>query len=192
MARYEILCVDHDAPLRNIIAHEIEEAGHFVISTGSGAAALAILAKNPAIDLVLVDLCMTDMPSGEFIQRIKSNWPKVKLALLTGYAEDFALSPYHGSQPFEGCPVIAKNARMEEILTGIESAARGEPPRQGRDSRLTRVEQLASERRAKPALEGIQRHLKTIYGKTIPDTLVKPLSKYLGRSSSPVFSETRR
>ncbi len=192
MARYEILCVDHDALVRHIIAHEIEEAGHFVMSTGSGTAALAMLAKNPTIDLVLVDYCLPDMAGEKLIHKIKSGWPKMKVALLTGYEGMLHPKRDDCSEISEAYPVIAKNARMEEILCGIEAAAKGEPRRPAQNSLLTRAERLTSNRPSRAKLENLQRQLQSLYEKTIPETLAKPFSRFLGRSGEAVFSETRR
>lgn len=192
MARYEILCADNDALVRHVIAHEIEEAGHLVMSAGSGKAALSILAKNPTIDLVLADYCLPDMTGETLFHRIKSAWPKVKFGLLTGYAEILPLNPGDWSQGPDACPVIAKNARMEEILSAIEAAARGERHCPGQDRPMTRLEHLMSDRPARQAFESIQRQLQAIYEKTIPEALAKPFSRLLGRTSEPVLSETRR
>jgi hypothetical protein len=143
-----------------------------------------------------VDYCLPDMTGEVFIQKIKLGWPKVKFALLTGYADILPLNPDDWSQAPNACPLIAKNTRMEEILSGIEAAARGECQRREKGPQLTRVERLAFDRRAKPALGGIQRQLQAVYEKTVPETLMKPwarpLFKLLGRPREPVFSGSRR
>lgn len=191
MARYEILCVDDDLLVRHVIADEIEEAGHLVMSASSGAAALQILAANPTIDLVLADYCMPDMTGAELIRKIKSRWPQVKVALLTGYAEILALNPDDWSQGPEACPIIAKGTRMEDMLLGIEAAIRGESRPLATNAGSARVERLFAELSFRPTMEGIQRHLQSVYEKTIGDTLPKPLSKLIDRLSE-TGSESRK
>jgi CheY-like chemotaxis protein len=177
--------------VRHVIADEIEEAGHLVMSAGSGAAALEILAANPTIDLVLADYCMPDMTGAELIKKIQSRWPHIKVALLTGYAEILALNPDDWSQGPQACPIIAKGTRMEDMLLGIEAAARGESRPLTQNATSARIVRLFAELSTRPAIEGIQRQLQSVYEKTLAEALPKPLSRLIDRLSE-TGSESRK
>ncbi len=138
MPRYEILLVDDDLLVRQVVAEEIEEAGHFVMTAGNGAAALAILSANPAFDLVLVDYSMPDMSGLDVIRLIRSTLPdlKVKFALFTAYDE------IPGQDASEPWPIIGKATRSAELVRGVETAARGEAMDFAPDAKLSRVERM--------------------------------------------------
>jgi CheY-like chemotaxis protein len=137
--RYEILLVDDDLLVRQVVAEEIEEAGHVVMTAGSGAAAMAILAANRAFDLVLVDYSMPDMTGLEVIRLIRANLPdlKVNFALFTAYDEIPG-----GQNPAEPWPIVGKATRSAELVKAVEAAARGEPLDLAPDAKLSRVEQM--------------------------------------------------
>jgi CheY-like chemotaxis protein len=137
--RFEILLVDDDLMIRQVVAEEIEEAGHLVVTAGSGAAALSVLTANPAFDLVLVDYSMPDMTGIEIIRLIRAKLPdlKARFALFTAYDEIPG-----GQDPSEPWPLIAKATRSAELIKGVEAAARGEPMGFSADAKQSRVDRL--------------------------------------------------
>lgn len=145
--RFEILLVDDDLLIRQVVAEEIEEAGHLVVTAGSGAAALRILTGNSAFDLVLVDYSMPDMTGIEIIRLIRKNLPELKarFALFTAYDEIPG-----GQDPSEPWPLIAKATRSAELIKGVEAAARGEPMGFSPDAKMSRVERLFEQIDLKP------------------------------------------
>ncbi len=138
MSRYEILLIDDDLLVRQVVAEEIEEAGHFVMTAGSGVAALAILKACPAFDLVLVDYSMPDMTGLDVIRLIRAELPELqmKFALFTAYDE------VPGQDPAEPWPLIGKATRSAELVRGVETAARGEAMDFAPDAKLSRVERM--------------------------------------------------
>jgi CheY-like chemotaxis protein len=152
--RYEILLVDDDLLVRQVVAEEIEEAGHIVMTAGSGAAAVAILAANRAFDLVLVDYSMPDMTGLEVIRLIRANLPdlKVNFALFTAYDEIPG-----GQDPSEPWPIVGKATRSAELLKAVEAAARGEPPDLAADAKLSRVEQMLAQGEPENAAKDLDR-----------------------------------
>jgi CheY-like chemotaxis protein len=150
--RYEILLVDDDLLVRQVVAEEIEEAGHIVMTASSGAAAVAILAANRTFDLVLVDYSMPDMTGLEVIRLIRANLPdlKVNFALFTAYDEIPG-----GQGAFEPWPIVGKATRSAELLKAVEAAARGEQLDLAADAKLSRVEQMLTQSETEPADENL-------------------------------------
>lgn len=176
MERLDILLVDDDLLVRHVIADEIAEAGHFVLTVACGEAALEALADNPAITLVLVDYAMPGMMGPDLIREIRNRRPDLKVAMLTGYAEILRMN-----ERDDDYPIIAKGLRMEELIKAVEAAARGEATEVAEDAASTRVEMVLEQMAPRPAVEGIQRQLYTLYERTLQDNLPQPLTKLLDK-----------
>lgn len=82
-----ILVVDDEAPLTKISAAILEESGYRVFTAVNGDQALSILGKE-SIDLVISDVIMPGMDGFELAQKIRKNYPLVKLQLVSGYIRD--------------------------------------------------------------------------------------------------------
>ncbi len=63
-----ILVVEDERDIRELLRRYLERAGHSVLTTGSGAEALALL-EGSAPDLVLLDLGLPDVDGFEVLQR---------------------------------------------------------------------------------------------------------------------------
>jgi CheY-like chemotaxis protein len=138
--RYEVLLVDDDLLVRKVVAEEIEEAGHIVMTASNGAAALEILShRDRSFDLVLFDYSMPDMTGIEAIRLIRKNLPdlKVNFALFSAYDEIPG-----GQDPSEPWPLVAKATRSAELVKAVEAAARGEPMHLADDAKLSRVDRM--------------------------------------------------
>ncbi|HYP57790.1 MAG TPA: response regulator [Beijerinckia sp.] len=184
--RYEILLVDDDLLVRHVIADEIEEAGHLVITAANGDTALMMLKANPSFDLVLVDYAMPGMGGKELVRRIRAEWPDMKIAFLTGYAEILSRNQE------ETCPILAKGTMMDELIKGIEAVARGEPVQFDHDATSARVDRLLEQISTRPAVEGIQRQLQSIYERTLQDSLPQPLARLIDRLNDSGPSDTQK
>jgi CheY-like chemotaxis protein len=62
----QVLVIDDDAAVRETLADGLRQAGFTVVDTGSGAAALELLRKDPRIGLILLDLFMPEMDGWRF------------------------------------------------------------------------------------------------------------------------------
>lgn len=80
-----VLFVD-DEP--NILAslRRVFHRDYRVLTAGSGAEGLALLAKEP-VDVVVSDMRMPEMDGAVFLGQVAAHWPKTVRILLTGYAE---------------------------------------------------------------------------------------------------------
>ncbi len=86
MAR--ILIVEDEPDIRDVLAFNLRQAGHQVLTAGSGADALAALAQGPA--LVVLDLMLPDASGVEICKAIKHD-PRTKhvaVLMLTARGEE--------------------------------------------------------------------------------------------------------
>lgn len=82
-----VLVVDDDSLVLTSTSLLLEDLGHRVISAVSGAQALEVFGKSPAIDLVITDMAMPHMNGAQLAQAIRGIKPQVPIILATGYAE---------------------------------------------------------------------------------------------------------
>ncbi len=70
--RARILVVDDDAPVREILADQLAEAGYLVSTAEDGEEALAkVSSESP--DLILLDVIMPNLDGFEVCRRLKSD-----------------------------------------------------------------------------------------------------------------------
>ena len=68
-----VLIVEDDADLVNLTTRWLERAGYGVQHAGDGAAALAILGKDPLPTLVLLDIMLPKIDGFEVLRRIRGD-----------------------------------------------------------------------------------------------------------------------
>jgi len=81
-----VLIVDDEAIMRGMLEIELEEQ-YDVFTAGNAAQAFEILGKN-RIDLVISDINMPGMKGYDLIAKVREQFPKTKVALITGYNID--------------------------------------------------------------------------------------------------------
>ncbi len=82
----KILIVDDEAIMRGMLELELEEQ-YTVFTANNATQAFEILAKEP-IDLIISDINMPGMKGYELAAKVRSEHPKCKVALITGYNVD--------------------------------------------------------------------------------------------------------
>ncbi|RON24185.1 hybrid sensor histidine kinase/response regulator [Pseudomonas brassicacearum] len=98
-----VLVVDDDSLVLTSTGLLLEDLGHRVISSTSGAQALELFGSTPDIDLVITDMAMPQMNGAQLAHAIRTMRPQVPIVLATGYAErleGFALELPRLSKPF--------------------------------------------------------------------------------------------
>ncbi len=118
-----ILVVDDDSLAAGMAAAVLNAAGHNVIVAESGAQALAELAQQPTVDLVVSDLNMPEMSGLDLFRVLRGRGLDLPFVLLT--ADDPA--PLLAAEPgLDGC--LPKGARLLASLgreIGVVMARRG-------------------------------------------------------------------
>src|SRR5579872_5338470 len=70
-----ILLVDDDSAVREITAAMLRDSGFEVTEAGSGGAALDLIQRISAIDLLLIDFAMPGMSGAEVAKRVRTQFP---------------------------------------------------------------------------------------------------------------------
>jgi PAS domain S-box-containing protein len=117
--RLKILAVDDDDLVLMNTSAMLEDLGHEVLEAHSGAQALQILRREPAVDLLVTDQAMPNMTGLQLAETAQELKPELAVILATGYAE---LPP--GADPALGR--LAKPFTQAELAEAVDQAM-GEP-----------------------------------------------------------------
>ncbi|MFI5143332.1 MAG: response regulator, partial [Thermoanaerobaculales bacterium] len=85
-----VLLVEDEAGAREGLVQVVTMLGYHVTAVGSGSEANA-LPVEPGFDVLLTDYLLPDVLGTDLAVQLKSRWPRVKVVLMSGYAEDEAL-----------------------------------------------------------------------------------------------------
>jgi signal transduction histidine kinase/DNA-binding NarL/FixJ family response regulator len=150
-----ILLIDDDNGVREVTATMLRDLGYQVYEAGSGGAALDLLEREPAIDLLLVDFAMPGMSGADVARRAQSLRPALPAVFITGYADHRALGEVSEShiigKPFQPHELAQK---VRAALVGSELAAQPAAGPQGGVARQmselrARIDRLKSRRRGR-------------------------------------------
>ena len=108
-----VLLVDDDAAVRSAVGTLLEEGGLAVAQAGSGSEALAKLVDG--VDVVLLDMSISDATARTFIPRIKVSAPDARVLLFSGREV-----PAEVARLADG--VVRKPAFADELFAAIQRA----------------------------------------------------------------------
>jgi len=80
-----ILVVEDDPNHGAMCARLLERKGYWARAITSAREALAMLAQNGNVDLILADLQMPDMDGIQLLSTVKSKYPQIEFIMMTGY-----------------------------------------------------------------------------------------------------------
>ncbi len=115
-----LLVVDDDEEMRRLLEEELLEAGHSVLSAGTGGAALECL-EHTQVDLVVTDLMMPGLNGDELLARVHAHSPFLPVVIITAFGSvDSAVAAvkagaYH---------YLVKPFSMEQLRVTVENALR--------------------------------------------------------------------
>jgi DNA-binding transcriptional regulator YhcF (GntR family) len=108
-----VMIVDDDPQMVSVLSLHVRQAGYRPVTFNNPAEALRALAEDNSIVLVLSDIRMPAKELGiEFIRAVRRRWPRLPLAVLTGYPED--LIELHGT-PEWPILILAKPVFSQQI-----------------------------------------------------------------------------
>ncbi|BCA28554.1 hybrid sensor histidine kinase/response regulator [Metapseudomonas otitidis] len=125
-----VLVVDDEAPLRQLMREVLEDLGYQMLEAADGPGALALLAGERAVDLLLADVGLPGGLNGlELARRARLQRPDLKVLFITGYAQN---APF-GNEPLPpGMEVMAKpyaiDALANRIRLLLKAPPSGQPP----------------------------------------------------------------
>ena len=112
-----ILVVDDDPEVRMTIAESLGELGYTVLTAEDGPAALALLERGEAVDLLLTDYAMPNRMLGDDLARRATRLRRgIKTVLISGYASD-----WQGADQREFM-LLRKPYRLEDLARAISDA----------------------------------------------------------------------
>jgi CheY-like chemotaxis protein len=111
-----ILLVEDDQLVRLYVAEQLEALGYRVLIAEHGAAALTIVQRGDAIDLLLTDVIMPGMSGRELADTVRTMRPGLKVLYCSGYSEDAII--HHGRLD-PGVQLLAKPFRRGELARRV-------------------------------------------------------------------------
>lgn len=112
-----VLFVD-DEPSIVTLAHLALKRRYRVVTATSGAAALALLAREP-IDALVTDYRMGDMTGLELIRQCRASRPELPCLLSTGYATEAAM--LEAEHALEAAGILGKPWTPAQLRAAIEA-----------------------------------------------------------------------
>ncbi len=114
-----ILVVEDDDDVRTTAVTSLQSLGYSVYDASSAAAALAVLDRNPVIDLMFTDLMLAEGERGlDLVTRVLRERPRVRVLVTSAFAES---SVQHQSLVASGYPVLTKPYSMEALAQRIRA-----------------------------------------------------------------------
>jgi len=120
-----ILLVEDEPALREVLSEFLQMHGYRVLEAGSGAEALAKIAKNPQIDLLITDFVLPDTRGSRLYESISAIVGEVKTIYMSGYAEATTMQE-RLKQP--GSTFLQKPFGHETLLKNIRAALEPQQP----------------------------------------------------------------
>jgi len=120
-----VLVVDDEALVRAVAQRTLEYHGYDVLLAGEGRESIQILAANPDIVAIVLDLAMPVMTGDQTAPRLRSINPTVPIILSSGYSETEARQRFAGigitaflQKPYEAGLLLEK---IETSISGSDS-----------------------------------------------------------------------
>jgi two-component system cell cycle sensor histidine kinase/response regulator CckA len=83
-----VLLVEDEPMVRSVAARALTRHGYTVVTAENGEDALAILAKNEPVDLLISDVVMPGMDGPTMVREARLSRPDLKILFISGYAEE--------------------------------------------------------------------------------------------------------
>jgi DNA-binding NarL/FixJ family response regulator len=120
-----LLADDHDVVRRGLGALLQGAAGFSVVGAATDGAEAVALAAEHDPDVVLMDLSMPGMDGIEATRRLTSERPDVRVVVLTSFSDRERILD---ALDAGAVGYLLKDSEPDELLRGIQAAARGESP----------------------------------------------------------------
>jgi len=136
-----VLVVDDDDAVRRFVKRVLEGDGYVVEDSATGPDALTRVQNGQAYDLVVADVCMSEMSGPQLVARMRQQGSQAKVLYLTGFADrlfDERSDKLWADEVFLDKPCTMQGLReaVSLLLNGqIENSLDSKTPsRSGRDT----------------------------------------------------------
>jgi two-component system cell cycle sensor histidine kinase/response regulator CckA len=86
-----ILLIEDDTALRRLLVRSLQRVGHRVRDAADSQGALAILAEDPRIDLLVTDAVLPGQSGPHLARQIEADRPALRVLFISGYSDDAIL-----------------------------------------------------------------------------------------------------
>ncbi len=86
-----ILLIEDDTALRRLLVRSLQRVGHRVHDAADSVEALAILAREPRIDLLVTDAVLPGQSGPHLARQIEADRPALRVLFISGYSDDAIL-----------------------------------------------------------------------------------------------------
>jgi len=114
-----VLIVDDAKSFVDVLKRRLSKRSLDVVTAQSGKEALAYLAENHNVDVVLLDIKMPEMSGLEVLKQIKVDFPLIEVILLSGHSSFESALEGMRLGAFDH---LTKPCDIEELAAGIEQA----------------------------------------------------------------------
>jgi signal transduction histidine kinase len=113
-----VLVVEDEPVVRAVAQALLSRSGYTVLTAPDGASALSVLQDHPlGIGLILLDMTMPGMTSGEAVQAIRALDPTIPILLTSGYTSNGAVKRMLAEGTVQG--FLPKPYELHELLSTI-------------------------------------------------------------------------
>jgi PAS domain S-box-containing protein len=114
-----VLVVEDDEDVRPFMIETLQDLGYAAIAAENGPAALRLLDRGTAVDVVFSDVRMPDGMSGfELVEEVRRRLPSVAIVLTSGMASVYEAE----EETNRDWPLLRKPFRRDDVLKAIEEA----------------------------------------------------------------------
>ena len=115
-----VLVVDDEEMMRSVLTRAMESEHYQVYAAGDGVEALALLAKELPVDLVIADVSMPRMDGRELVIELSKRYPRLPVVLISGV--------YLGGTPDLPGPVLPKPFTPMTLASRVREVLALHPP----------------------------------------------------------------
>jgi CheY-like chemotaxis protein len=115
--------VDDEEMMRSLLTRTMEAEHYQVYAAEDGVAALAVLAKDIPVDLVIADVSMPRMDGRELVVELTKHYPHLPVVLISGV--------YLGGTPDLPGPVLPKPFTPMTLASRVREVLALRPPLRG-------------------------------------------------------------
>jgi PAS domain S-box-containing protein len=112
IAHGTVLVVDDEPEMRTLVAEILRGAGYRVLVATDGDAALAMLAREATVDLLVTDVVMPVMSGTDLAERVGERSPGTRVLFVSGFVPA-------GAAALRGAPLLTKPLRRQDLLDAV-------------------------------------------------------------------------